>query len=118
MQLSSSPGTSWPARVAKPDIYIRMPYTLRIKSENTIYQTEVRCRVNENDFNYTQNPTAIEPGTDGSVANNITGSDFRPYATTIGLYNQKNELIVVGKFANPIPIPRNTDIVFVVRWDS
>jgi hypothetical protein len=95
-----------------------MPYTLRIKSENTIYQTEVRCRVNENDFNYTQNPTAIEPGTDGSVANNITGSDFRPYATTIGLYNQKNELIVVGKFANPIPIPRNTDIVFVVRWDS
>jgi hypothetical protein len=44
--------------------------------------------------------------------------DFTPYATTIGLYNDNNELLVVGKLATPYPIPDNTDITFIVRWDS
>jgi hypothetical protein len=53
------------------------------------------------------------PGADA-----VTGSDFKPYATTIGLYNQRDELLVVGKLSFPYPIPTNTDITFVVRWDS
>jgi hypothetical protein len=48
----------------------------------------------------------------------MTGSDFRPYATTIGLYNENNQLLVVGKLATPYPIPANTDITFIVKWDS
>jgi hypothetical protein len=54
----------------------------------------------------------------GSYIDAITGSDFQPYATTIGLYNDRDELLVVGKFSKPIPIPKNTDMTFVVRWDS
>ena len=118
MQRRHSPGTFWHALIVKLNIYICMPYTLKLKSENTIYQTEVRCRVNENDFNYTQNPTAIQSGSSGDVANNLTGSDFRPYATTVGLYNEKRELLVVAKFGYPLPIPRNTDLTIVVRWDT
>lgn len=55
---------------------------------------------------------------DGTLIDNITGSDFRPYATTVGLYNAANELLVVGKLATPYPIPSNTDMTFVIRWDS
>jgi len=98
-----------------------IPYLLNVVSETTIYQNEYKCRVNENDFNYSQNPTAlsIEPNVpSGTIANNITGSDFRPYATTVGLYNAANELLVVGKLGTPYPIPSNTDITFIVRWDS
>lgn len=118
------------------------PFTLTLGSETTIYVNEVKCRVLENDFNYSQNPTvfkkinlisgsqalpfyAPEGGTsingqivDGTLADNVTGSSFRPYATTIGLYNDNDELLVVGKFATPYPIPSNTDITFIVRWDS
>lgn len=93
-------------------------YTLNLQSEVTIYQNEVRCKVAENQFNYTQNPSAIQSGTTGSYINAVTGSDFHPYATTVGLYNDNDELLVVAKLSRPYPIPPNTDIVFIVRWDS
>jgi len=119
-----------------------VPYTLSLTAETTIYQNEVKCRVLENDFNYSQNPTVFAKTTlitgsralpffappgqqptdgnivDGTIANNVTGSDFHPYVTTIGLYNDNNQLLVVGKLATPYPIPSNTDITFIVRWDS
>lgn len=132
-----------------------VPYALTLGSETTIYQNEVKCRVLENDFNYTQNPTALTASviisqespflsaedndllitennnnliadvytytsyqSNGELADNVTGSAFNPYATTIGLYNDVNELLVVGKLATPYPIPENTDITFIVKWDS
>lgn len=94
------------------------PYVMSFLAETTIYQNEYRCHVNENDFNYTLNPSALASGSEGKYVDAITGSDFRPYATTIGLYNDRNELLVVGKMPFPVPIPTNTDITFVVRWDS
>jgi hypothetical protein len=94
------------------------PYTLDLVSEITVYQNEVRCRVKENDFNYTQNPSSTKSGTTGSYIDAVTGSDFHPYTTTIGLYNDKDELLVVGKLSRPYPVPPNTDIIFIVRWDS
>lgn len=119
-----------------------VPYVMTVGSETTIYQNEVKCRVLENDFNYSQNPSVFRAPTlytgsqalpffspqggtsvngqivDGTLADNITGSAFNPYATTIGLFNENNELLVVGKLATPYPIPENTDITFIVKWDS
>lgn len=94
------------------------PYTLEFQAETSIYQNEVRCLVNENDFNYTQNPSAVKSGTTGSYIDAVTGSDFHPYATMVGLYNDRDELLVVGKLSRPYAIPPNTDMTFVVRWDS
>lgn len=93
-------------------------YTVSFIAENTLYQNEVRCLVNENDFNYTQNPSAVQSGTSGSYINAITGSDFHPYTTMVGLYNDQDELLVIGKLARPFPIPQNTDVTFIIRWDS
>ena len=31
------------------------PYTMSLAAETTIYQNEVRCLLNENEFNYTLN---------------------------------------------------------------
>jgi hypothetical protein len=87
-------------------------------AETTMYQNEYRCRVSENDFNYTQNPSATISASTGSYIDAITGSDFRPYTTCVGLYNERDELLVVGKLSTPYPIPPNTDMTFVVRWDS
>ena len=46
-----------------------------------------------------------------------TGSYFQPYATTVGLYNDSNQLIGVGKLGQPIPKSRFTDMTFVVKFD-
>jgi len=94
------------------------PFTMSLNADSTIYQNEVRCRVNENDFNYTLNPSANKAGTSGSYTDAVTGSDFHPYATTVGLYNDQDQLLVVGKLSTPYPIPENTDLTFIVRWDS
>lgn len=94
------------------------PFTMSFQSEYTIYQNEVRCTVKENDFNYTLNPSANKAGTSGSYIDAVTGSDFHPYSTTVGLYNDKDELLVVGKLSRPYPVPPNTDMTFIVRWDS
>ena len=94
------------------------PFSLHFDAESTIYQKEVRCHVDENDFNYTLNPSAIRSGTSGSYIDAVTGSEFRPYATTVGLYNDMDELLLVGKLSTPYPIASNTDMTFVIRWDS
>lgn len=93
-------------------------YTLGFTSEITVYQNEVRCVINENDFNCTLNPSANKAGTTGSYIDAVTGSDFHPYFTTVGLYNDADELLVVGKLSRPYPVPQNSDMTIVVRWDS
>ena len=47
----------------------------------------------------------------------VTHSEFRPYVTNIGLYNDKNELLVIGKLAKPIKLSQDTTTSFVVRFD-
>jgi hypothetical protein len=41
-----------------------------------------------------------------------------PYATSIGLYNDNNELLMVGKFGQSIPISNEVDTTFVIRYDQ
>ena len=94
-----------------------MPYTLSFKSEITLYENQVRCHVNENEFNLTQNPSAVS-GSSGSLYDFVTGSDFDPYTTAIGLYNSSNELLAVGKLSQPFRMPSNTDVTFILKYDS
>jgi hypothetical protein len=48
----------------------------------------------------------------------VTGSEFSPYVTTVGLYNEGNELVVVGKFPRPIPISLQTDTTYIINFDT
>ena len=94
------------------------PFTMSFDAETTIYQNEIRCHINENDFNYSTNPSTVATSSTGVLYNNVTGSDFVPFATTVGLYNAENELLIVGKFGMPYPIPSHTDVSFIVKYDS
>ena len=86
------------------------------QNTHTILQHEYRCRVKESNLNYSQNPS-IKSGSNGDVYDFATGSYFQPYVTTIGLYNDANELVAVGKLAQPVPKSRYTDMTFVVKLD-
>ena len=52
--------------------------------------------------------------TEGTV---ITGSYFSPYVTTVGLYNELNQLLAGGKLAQPLPTSRTTDTSILVNID-
>jgi hypothetical protein len=43
---------------------------------------------------------------------------FAPYATTIGLYNDDNELLMVAKLGKPIMLSPDTDTTFIVKYDT
>ena len=47
----------------------------------------------------------------------VTGSDFNPYVTQIGLYTEDGDLAVVGKLAKPIALSDEISTTFVVRFD-
>ena len=47
-----------------------------------------------------------------------TGSLFSPYVTTVGLYNESNDLVCVGKLARPLPISLYTDTTFMINFDT
>tara|TARA_Y100000361_G_C11138388_1_gene333510 strand:+ start:462 stop:1550 length:1089 start_codon:yes stop_codon:yes gene_type:complete len=47
-----------------------------------------------------------------------THSEFATYVTTIGLYNNSNELVAIGKTAKPIKNDKEMALTFVVRFDT
>ncbi|MBC8428546.1 hypothetical protein H8D04_01545 [bacterium] len=51
------------------------------------------------------------------VENFVTHSQFSPYISTIGLYNDNNELLVVGRTSKPIKNDDTMDMSFVLRFD-
>ena len=48
----------------------------------------------------------------------VTHSDFAPYVTKIGLYNDFDELLAVGQLSAPIKNDKNLSLGFVVRFDA
>lgn len=86
------------------------------KSNLPIYTYNVHCTVKESELNYSQNPSAVS-GSDNTIRNNVTGSSFRPYITTVGLYNEANELLAVAKTNRPIPKSENVDMTFMIKID-
>lgn len=51
-------------------------------------------------------------------ANNVTHSEFYPYVTQIGLYDDDKELLAVGKVAHPIKLSKEITTTFVLRFDT
>ena len=92
------------------------PFGLTIQNEHVVYENEIRCIVKESEFNLSYNPT-LQSDNSGSLYGFATSSSFSPYATTIGLYNDDNELLMVAKLAKPILISPDTDMTFIVKYD-
>ena len=85
-------------------------------SSYTIFESQYKCTIRENEFGFTLNPTLMS-GSDGTVYSFATGSDFAPYITTIGLFNENQELLAVGKLSQPLPSSHVTDMNILVNLD-
>jgi len=141
-------------------------YSLDYRSTQTIYETEVLISANSGEFNYSQNPTAIDVLVSGSydfeitgvnnsfpagtkkikevldisrkeffsgsigsvngtwedyytnVSTDPTGSYLTTYITTIGLYDDDDNLLVVAKLPKPIKNLPDYNVNFLVRFDT
>ena len=91
--------------------------TCSFQSSRTIYETQYKCTLRSNEFNFSLNPSTISGSTEGTVYNFVTSSYFAPYATTVGLYNKKQELLAVAKLAKPLPTSATTDTTILINLD-
>jgi hypothetical protein len=103
-----------------PAIVNTNKFKLSFTNEHTVYENYITAQIKENEFNLTYNPSIRITGSDAYslIRNFATGSDFHPYASTLGLYNDDNELLMVAKFGQPVPISTETDMTFLIRYDS
>tara|TARA_R110001592_G_scaffold95317_11_gene274677 strand:+ start:380 stop:1273 length:894 start_codon:yes stop_codon:yes gene_type:complete len=92
--------------------------TCSFSSSFTIYATEYICTSGPNEFNYSLNPT-LRSGSGETQYNSsiINSPEFMPYVTTVGLYNENQELIAVGKLGQPIQLNPHTDTNFIIKLD-
>ena len=100
--------------------YIQNVTAVNFKGVNPIYENEYMCTVKADEYNYTHNISIrkIQSDQTAELANFATGSVWKPYVTTIGLYNEEGELLVIGKLGQPVRISDETDTTFVLKWDT
>ena len=92
--------------------------TCSFESTITLYESQYKCTIRENEFNFPQNPTIISSSSNSGIMFDFaTGSYFTPYVTTVGLYNNNKELLAVGKLAQPLPLSTTTDTNIIINLD-
>lgn len=79
-------------------------------------------RVMNRDFNYSNNPTYVYDGTDrihskGQIYNLDFITDPRTYITTVGLYDDNNNLVAVAKLSRPALKDFSNELNVKVRID-
>jgi len=119
-------------------------FTLNYRSTKTIYENEIFISVLENEFNVSQNPSAVDfNGSDygkiklHTITSSLdptktagfadyeysssldrTGSYLAPYITTIGLYDDDLNMVAVAKLPQPIKSLPDYPVNFIIRFDT
>ena len=99
--------------------YSTTGWTTKYKSSKELNEVNILCEIGSDEFNVSQNPTVKRNNDSNSslLKSFVTGSDFAPYFTTIGLYNTNGDLIAVGKLASAIQNRNDVDLTVKVRLD-
>ena len=72
-----------------------------INSQETITSDFIFVRSRNSEFNYSENPSFIS-GSTGEVIYSSFINNPQTYITTVGLYNDSNELVAVAKLSRPL----------------
>lgn len=72
-----------------------------LNSQETISSDFIFVRAQNQEFNYSENPSFIS-GSSGEVLFQSFINNPQTYATTVGLYNDTNDLVAVAKLSRPL----------------
>jgi len=100
--------------------------TVGFSSSVTLYEHQYKCVVRENEFGYSLNPSLLSGSQDSQSIlgqNTVykdfaTGSYFSPYITTVGLYDNDQNLLAIGKLSAATKVPMNADLEIQVAFDT
>jgi len=101
--------------------------TLEFSSSYDILETQYKCTIDSNEFNYSVNPRLLSDNLRGEnkildagssqYSDFVTSSYFSPFVTTVGLYNDDKELVAVGKLSQPLQTSQTTDTTIFINID-
>lgn len=99
--------------------YSNKPFELNYKATKTIEEISILCELNKNEFNVSQNASLVLSSNefDPRLKPMVTGSDFRPYITQIGLYNDSGDLLAIAKLGSPLKKRQDVDVTINVKFD-
>jgi hypothetical protein len=88
----------------------------QINSQETITSDYIFVRARSSEFNYSENPSFIS-GSTGEVLYNQFINNPQTYITTVGLYNDTNELLAVAKLSRPLPKDFTSEALVRIKLD-
>ncbi len=97
--------------------------TMKIRKTELVPSRQYFVRVKNRDFNYSNNPTYVFDGTEdnihakGTIRNEDFISDPKTYVTSVGLYNDNNELVAVAKLSKPAVKSFDNELLVKVKLD-
>lgn len=104
LPIDSTPSTSYtlPYSSNNSNLYrtINVGSNFSLKSEETISSKFISINVKFGQLNYTTNPSIID--NKGNLLYQSLIDNPQSYATTVGLYNETNELLAVAKLNKPL----------------
>jgi hypothetical protein len=86
------------------------------RREEKISSTHYFCRIPNKMYNFSNNPTFFT-ASDGAFSNPSFHKDPKTYITTVGLYNNANELLAVAKLSQPLLKSYSREAIIKVRLD-
>lgn len=101
--------------------------TMTVRKTEYVPSRQYFVRVKNRDFNYSNNPTYVYDGRESTLsgivppAGTIRNLDFytdpKTYVTTVGLYNENNELVAVAKLSRPAVKSFDSELLIKIRLD-
>lgn len=88
----------------------------KLNSEETLSSDFIFVRARNSEFNYSENPSFIS-GSTGAVIFDSFVDNPTSYITTVGLYNDNNELLAVAKLSRPLPKDFTKELLVRVKLD-
>lgn len=88
----------------------------KLNSQETITSDFVFIRARNSEFNYSENPSFIS-GSTGEVIYDYFIDTPQSYATTVGMYNDANELLAVAKLSKPLQKDFTKEALIRVKLD-
>jgi hypothetical protein len=87
-----------------------------LNSQETVTSDFVFCRARNAEFNYSENPSFIS-GSTGAVLFDLFVNNPTTYITTVGMYNDSNELLAVAKLSKPLKKDFTKEALIRVKLD-
>jgi hypothetical protein len=88
----------------------------QVRRTENVSTSHYFVRANNREFNFSNNPTFVT-GSVGAFVNSSFERDPKVYITTVGLYDDANELLAVAKTSRPIEKSFDKEVAIKVKLD-